>query len=976
MAETRRAVNIYINGREINNTLKSIAAEKRKVSNELERMTMGTDEYENKVRELQKLNGLIREHHDRVRTVEDAWGKVKAGASTVINYVAGYLAADVIIAYGKKLFDLGAQMELLSQKARTVFGEALPSITREAQANATAMGLTTSEYINAAAAIGDLLIPMGFQRKEAADISAQLVNLSGALSEWTGGQITAQEVSDKLANALLGEREELKALGISISQADVDARLAAEGLDKLTGSALEQAQAQATLNIIMEKSIDAQTAYAGNTDTMVRRQAELLAKFKQLQENLATVLTPVMDRLLDTASDLSLLFGGLTSNIDANSAANARALRSVMSLKDQFNIEIETLKRGNISQENRKKLIEDINGKYAQYLPNLIQESDNLNQLTSAQDKANQAFQDRITLLAFEKEMSELEQRRVAAKSRELELQLALTKAQKDYDDASKATGNTIVGTSGIANNSYLNELSSLTKIKNQIQANAKEQETLNQQFQKYQGLAGSMGVSLSGATPTEGGKNQGESEADRLARENRQRLAEQAADDARQRAQAQAKSEADEIEKHQKHIQQILEKYKVENQMAKLSEDEQKIERLRIEFDKEIALVKELEAKKVKGATEQRIELERYKQQAIDALADELLEAQLKKEEEDRVKLQEAQDQAALKRIQDKLAMEQNLQSMVNDFVLSEQEKELLQLQSHYQEMLALAEKLGVDTTAITLKYDEEKKSIQKKFAEEQAKATSEQIDKQIAEQERQLQQAQQAFSAIGNAMSDVIFAFAGDSKVAAEFQKGITLAQIGFDTAKAISGITAAAASTSITPFDFAIKVATGIATVLTNIAKAKQLLTQKIPDAPQRYTGGYYDVIGERDGKTYNARYLGRPGTGMLPGTPSLVLASEKGAEYFVANEDLRNPKVMNYVRAIENIRMDRVNQFATGGATIDNAIAPAPTAFDARGLALLQEISTKLDTMYARVDDQTVVEIWRRYKKINESSGFTL
>jgi len=153
---------------------------------------------------------------------------------------------------------------------------------------------------------------------------------------------------------------------------------------------------------------------------------------------------------------------------------------------------------------------------------------------------------------------------------------------------------------------------------------------------------------------------------------------------------------------------------------------------------------------------------------------------------------------------------------------------------------------------------------------------------------------------------------------------------------------------------------------------------LLTQPIPDAPtrQRYTGGYYDVIGERDGRNYNARFIGRPGTGMLPGSPSLVLASEKGAEYFVANEDLRNPKVMNYVRAIENIRMNRVNQFQDGGATADNAITPLPAGFDPRSLALLQEISNKLDTMYARIDDQTVVEIWRRYKKINEASGYTL
>ena len=52
---------------------------------------------------------------------------------------------------------------------------------------ATAMGLTTSEYINAAAAMGDLLIPMKFTRDEAANISTSLVNLSTILSVMNSG---------------------------------------------------------------------------------------------------------------------------------------------------------------------------------------------------------------------------------------------------------------------------------------------------------------------------------------------------------------------------------------------------------------------------------------------------------------------------------------------------------------------------------------------------------------------------------------------------------------------------------------------------------------------------------------------------------------------------------------------------------------------------------------------------------------------
>jgi len=54
-----------------------------------------------------------------------------------------------------------------------------------AERSASAMGMTNRAYANAAAGIGDLLVPMGFAKDEAAAMSVELVDLSGSLSEWT-----------------------------------------------------------------------------------------------------------------------------------------------------------------------------------------------------------------------------------------------------------------------------------------------------------------------------------------------------------------------------------------------------------------------------------------------------------------------------------------------------------------------------------------------------------------------------------------------------------------------------------------------------------------------------------------------------------------------------------------------------------------------------------------------------------------------
>lgn len=203
------------------------------------------------------------------------------------------------------LIQQGIAIDNLDQKARTVFGETLPKVTKEAEKNAAALGLTSREYINAAAQIQDLLVPMGFTRDAAAGISIQLQNLSGALSEWTGGQKSASEVSDILSAALLGERDSLKSLGISIAEADVQAQLAAKGQENLTGAALQQAQAQATLDLVLQKSTDAQAAFAAGADSPIRQLNLLKAQVTTLAEAVAEGATPAISSLIQVMLGLS-----------------------------------------------------------------------------------------------------------------------------------------------------------------------------------------------------------------------------------------------------------------------------------------------------------------------------------------------------------------------------------------------------------------------------------------------------------------------------------------------------------------------------------------------------------------------------------------------------------------------------------------------------------------------------------------------
>lgn len=216
---------------------------------------------------------------------------------------AGAFAVRELAHFGTALFNQGAQLDVFATKVNTVFGDQAESVREWAEANDAAFGLTEQQLAGAAASMGDLLVPMGFTRQEAADMSTDMLGLAGALSAWTGGTRSAAEVADILSKALLGEREQLKELGVSISEADVQAQMAAMGMEGLTGEALQQGKALATQALLFQRTQDAQEAWSDGSMDAIKTQNELKAVFAELKEELAIRLFPVFLRVASFITD-------------------------------------------------------------------------------------------------------------------------------------------------------------------------------------------------------------------------------------------------------------------------------------------------------------------------------------------------------------------------------------------------------------------------------------------------------------------------------------------------------------------------------------------------------------------------------------------------------------------------------------------------------------------------------------------------
>ncbi|MEZ5165708.1 MAG: hypothetical protein R2695_04155 [Acidimicrobiales bacterium] len=156
--------------------------------------------------------------------VEETGGRFDGFADKAAAGLVAGAALDKLVEFGSAMNTAGLQAEISGKKAATVFGPALADMQKWADGLNESLGVTDTQLLGMASGMADLLKPMGFSAQQAAGMTQDMLDLSGALSAWSGGERSAAEVSDILASAMLGERDSLKSLGISINQAEVDAR--------------------------------------------------------------------------------------------------------------------------------------------------------------------------------------------------------------------------------------------------------------------------------------------------------------------------------------------------------------------------------------------------------------------------------------------------------------------------------------------------------------------------------------------------------------------------------------------------------------------------------------------------------------------------------------------------------------------------------------------------------------------------------
>lgn len=196
---------------------------------------------------------------------------------------------------GSEAFNSASRLEQASGAVESVFGKQAAAVKNLAAEAATGVGLAKSEYSELASVLGSQLKNLGTSQDQIVGKTSDLIKMGADLAATFGG--TTSEAVEALSSLFRGEADPIERYGVSIKQSDINARLAAKGLSKLTGDALRQAETTERLAMLTEQTTAAQGAFARESETAAGAQQRMSAAVENSKAAIGEALLPVVSAL-------------------------------------------------------------------------------------------------------------------------------------------------------------------------------------------------------------------------------------------------------------------------------------------------------------------------------------------------------------------------------------------------------------------------------------------------------------------------------------------------------------------------------------------------------------------------------------------------------------------------------------------------------------------------------------------------------
>jgi hypothetical protein len=203
------------------------------------------------------------------------------------------IIAAATAAMGFAFLKAGSDAEETESKFNAVYSGIKDAAEETARNLADNFGLASTKAKQLLGDTGDLLTGFGFSQESALDLSNQVQMLAVDLASFTNYSGGAEGASMALTKALLGERESVKSLGISILEEDVKAQMLLNSQNGLTFETERQAKAYATLQLAQQQSVNAIGDFSRTQDGLANKVRIFQALLTDISVNIGKGLIPM-----------------------------------------------------------------------------------------------------------------------------------------------------------------------------------------------------------------------------------------------------------------------------------------------------------------------------------------------------------------------------------------------------------------------------------------------------------------------------------------------------------------------------------------------------------------------------------------------------------------------------------------------------------------------------------------------------------
>lgn len=246
--------------------------------------------------------------------------------STFSKLTAGFALGSI----AKQSIMLASDLNEVQNVVDVTFGDGAKQINEFAKSALQSFGITELQAKKFNGTLGALMKSSGVSSDKLIDMSTSLTGLSADFASFYN--LAPEEAFEKIKSGISGETEPLKALGINMSVANLNAYALSQGINKTT---LKMTQGEQTLlryNYLMSVSKDAQGDFSRTSLDFANQLTILSSTLKQIGANIAKFLLPSLNKGLIKVNEFTTKISTFIESFDSTGAM------------DKFNIALGFLK--------------------------------------------------------------------------------------------------------------------------------------------------------------------------------------------------------------------------------------------------------------------------------------------------------------------------------------------------------------------------------------------------------------------------------------------------------------------------------------------------------------------------------------------------------------------------------------------------------------------------------------------------------